>query len=89
MRHKSIHSCESAIYFELDKDIIRHNCDFKFYYNKTDITPTVLDGGNTIIVTNWLNDKHIICTINNDIPIKILSHPYILANRSMLCNCEY
>ena len=42
-------SCESAIFFDLDKDIIKHNCDFIFYYNKTDITLTVLDGGNEII----------------------------------------
>ena len=30
VRHKSIHSCESAIYFDLDKDIINQNCNFKF-----------------------------------------------------------
>ena len=53
-----------------------------FYYNKTDITPTVLDGHNEIILANWPNVKHIICTINNDIPIEIPSHPYVLANRS-------
>ena len=58
-----------------------------FYYNKTDITPTLLDGGNPIILANWPNDKHSICTINNDIPIKNPSHPYILVNRSILCNC--
>ena len=46
------------------------------------------DGGNEIILANWLNDKHIICTINNDIPIQIPSHPYILVNRSILCNCD-
>ena len=87
VRHKSIHRCESAIYFDFDKEIIKQNCDFKFYYNKTDITLTVLDGGNEIILANWPNDKHIICTINNDIQIEILSHPYILVNRSILCNC--
>ena len=59
-----------------------------FYYNKTDITLTVLDGGNEIILANWPNDKHIFCTINNDIPIEIPSHPYVLANRSILCNCD-
>ena len=32
-------------------------------------------------------DKHIICTTNNDIPVKISSHPYVLVNRSVLCNC--
>ena len=87
VRHKSIHNCESVIYFNLDKDIIKHNCNFKFYYNKTDVTPTVCNGGNKIILANWPGDKHIICTINNDIPIKIPSHPYVLLNRSVLSNC--
>ena len=75
------------IYFNLDAEAIKENCKFKFYYNKTDITPTVLDGGNKIILANWPNDKHIICNINDDIPIKIPSHPYMLVNRSALCNC--
>ena len=35
VRHKSRYSCESAIYFDLDKEIIKQNCEFKFYYNKT------------------------------------------------------
>ena len=59
----------------------------QFYNKKTDIIPTVLDGWNDIILANWPNDKHIICNINNDIPIKIPSHPYVLPNRSVLCNC--
>ena len=76
------------IYFNLDPETIKENCKFKFYYNKTDITPTVLDGGNEIILANWPNDKHIICNINiNDIPVKIPSHPYVLVNRSVLCIC--
>ena len=49
VRHKSRYSCKSAIYFDLDKEIIKQTCEFKFYYNKTDVTPTVLDGGNKII----------------------------------------
>ena len=85
--HKTSYSCESAIYFNLTTDIIKNNCNFDFYFNKTDITPTVLDGGNKIVLANWPNDKHIICNINNDIPVKIPSHPYILINRSVLCNC--
>ena len=48
----------------------------------------VLDRGNEIILANWPNDKHIICTINNDIPIETPSHPYVLVNRSVLCNCS-
>ena len=88
VRHKAIHSCESAIYFDLDTDIVKKNCDFIFHYNKSDITHTVFDGGNEIILAYWPNDKHIICTINNDFPIEIPSHPYVLVNRRVLCNCR-
>ena len=88
VRHKSIHSCESAIYFDLDTDIIKEYCAFIFYYNKSDISPTVLYGGDEMILANWPIDKHIICTINNDLPIEIASHPYVLVNRSILCNCR-
>ena len=87
VKHKSSYSCESAIYFNLTTDIIKSNCNFDFYFNKTDITPTVLDGGDEIVLANWPNDKHIICNVNNDIPVKIPSHPYVLVNRSILCNC--
>ena len=88
VKHKTKFSYESTIYFNLETDIIKENCNFRFYYNKTDITPTVLDGGDDIILANWPNDKHIICNINNDIPVRISSHPYVLVNRSVLCNCS-
>ena len=69
-------------------DIIKNNCDSDFYFNKTDVTPTILDGGDEIVLANWPNDKHIICSVSNDILIKIPSHPYVLVNRSVLCNCR-
>ena len=71
----------------MDAETIQENCRFKFYYKKTDIIPTILDGGNEIILANWPNNKHIICNINNDIPVKIPSYPNALINRSILCNC--
>ena len=77
VKHKSKYSCESVIFFNLGPDIIEENCNFTFYFNKTDITPTVLDGGNEIILANGQDDNHIICNVNNDIPVRILSHPYI------------
>ena len=87
VKHKTKYSCESTIYFNLNSETIKENCQFNFYYKQTDITPTILDGGNEIILANWLKDKHIICNINNYIPIKIPSHPYVLVNRSVLCHC--
>ena len=58
--------------------IIKNNFDFDFYF-KTDVTPTVLDGGDEIVLAT--------CNVNNDIPVKTPSHPYVLVNRSVLCNC--
>ena len=40
-----------------------------------------------ITLANWPNDKHIACNANNDVLVKISSFPYVLANRSVLCNC--
>ena len=87
VKHKSRYSCEIGIYFNLNTETIKENCNIKFYYNKTNISTTVLDGGHEIILANWPNNKHIICNINNDISVRIPSHPYVLINRSVLCNC--
>ena len=88
VKHKSSYSCESVIYFNLTTNIIKNNCDFDFYFNKTDVTPTVLGGGDEILLVNWPNDKHIICNMTNDIPVNISSHPYVVVNRNVLPNCR-
>ena len=45
-----------------------------------------MDGRNDIILANWPNDKHSICSINNDIPVRIPSYLYVLASSSVLWN---
>ena len=88
VRHKTQHSCESAIYFDLGVDIIKEICNFQYYFNKTDVKPSVLDGGHEIILANWPNTKYVICNDNHNFPIKIPSHPYVLLKRTVLCNCS-
>ena len=87
VKSKTRYSCTSAIYFNLDPKIIKENCDFIFYYNKTDVRPIVLDGGQQIILAYWPSYKKTMCAHNNNILINIPSHPYVL-NRSILCNCD-
>ena len=84
---KTKYSCTSALYFQLDKQTIKENCKFDYYYNKTDIKPSILDGGHEIVLANWPNFKRIICSTHNNIPLEIPSHPYVLLNRMVLCNC--
>ena len=88
IKSKMRYSCASTIYFNLESDVIKANCEFQYYYNKTDIKPTVLDGGFQIILTHWPNYKKITCSHNNNIPINIPGHPYVLMNQSILCNCD-
>ena len=88
IKRKTRYSCASTIYFNLKSDVLKANCEFQYYYNKTDIKPTVLDGGFQIILANWPNYRKIMCSHNNNIPINIPGHPYVLMNQSILCNCD-
>ena len=75
VKHKTEYSCKSVIYFDLGPEVIKENCDFQYYFNNTEVKPAVLDGGHEIILAIWPNNKHVICNDNNNIPVKILSHP--------------
>ena len=71
VKHKSQHSCESAIYFDSYAEIIKETGEFQYYYNKTDIIPSVLDGGSEIILANWPKTKNVVCNDKPEYPIKI------------------
>ena len=51
-KHKSKHSCESVLLFDLDKHIIESSCKFYYEYNTTEI-PSILMGGPNY--TCWYN----------------------------------
>ena len=88
VKSKTRYSCASAIYFNLEANVIKENCEFLYYYNKNDIKPTIIDGGFQIILANWPSYRKIMCSCNNNILINIPGHPYVLMNRSILCNCD-
>ena len=87
VKSKSKYSCTSALYFQLDRQTMGDDCVFDYYYNKTDVKPSILDGGYEIVLANWPSFKRIVCSTHNNIPIEIPSHLYVLLNRTVLCNC--
>ena len=87
VKHKSKHSCESAIYYNLSKEVINEYCSFKYFYNTT-VMPSVLDGCPQILLANILTPKRLICTYASDVARPVPSHEYVLVNRSILCNCH-
>ena len=48
VKSKHQYSCASAVYFNTIHEI-KENCNFYYYHNKINITPSVLDGGKQII----------------------------------------
>ena len=62
-------------------DVIKENCGFQYYFNRTDVKPSVLDGGHEIVLANWPNTKYVICDDNCNFPIIIPSYPYVLLKR--------
>ena len=87
VKNKSKHSCESAIYYNLSKEVINEYCSFKYFYNTT-VMPSVLDGGLQILLANILTPKRLICTYASDMAHPVPSHDYVLVSRSILCNCH-
>ena len=44
IKHKSKHSCESTIFYNLTADVVYSVCQFNYFYNTT-VSPNILDGG--------------------------------------------
>ena len=59
VKSKTRYSYASDVYFKLDPKIIKENCEFLFYYDKTDVKPAVLDGRQQIILANGPSYKKI------------------------------
>ena len=87
VKHMSKHSCESATFYNLTADVVYLVCQFNYFYNTT-VPPSILDGGSTILLANILHPKRLICSKDFHMACPMPHHPYILVNRSILCNCH-
>ena len=61
IKHKTKHSCESAIFYNLTADVVYSVCQFDYFYNTT-VPPSILDRGSNILLANMLSPKRLICT---------------------------
>ena len=62
-------------------------CTFKYFYN-TMVQPSILDGGNHILLANQKAAKNLICSHNHNLATPLAQFPYVLVNRSLLCHCH-
>ena len=87
VKHKTKLSCESAIFYNLTRDVILENCNFRYYYNIT-VLPSILDGGSHILLANMLNPKRLICTYDQGLAKPLPTSSYALVSRDILCYCH-
>ena len=88
VKHKSKHSCASAIFYELGPQQVIKICRFDFMYNAT-VPPVILDGGRGVLLANFLGPRSLKCTsINGGLAKPASEHTYAVVNREFLCDCQ-
>ena len=87
VKHKTKHSCESTIFYNLSRETIIQNCQFRYFYNTT-VIPSILDGGSNIVLANMLSSKRLICAYEQGLAKPLPTSSYALVNRDILCHCH-
>ena len=88
VKHRSKHSCASAIFYELGSQQVIKNCKFDYMYNAT-VPPVILDGGRDVLLGNFYGPRSLKCTsINGGLAKPAPEHTYAVVNREFLCDCQ-
>ena len=88
IKHKSRHSCVSAIFYNLGPTTITQNCKFDYYYNTT-VPPLILDGGRDILLANFCGPRSLKCSsVNGGLAKPAPENTYAVVNREFLYDCQ-
>ena len=88
VKHKSKHSCASAVFYELGPSQVIKNCKFNYMYNET-VPPVILDGGKDILLANFQGLRSLKCTsINDGLAKPAPEHTYAVVDREFLYHCQ-
>ena len=88
IKHKSRHSCVSAIFYNLGPATITKNCKFDYYYNTT-VPPVILDGGRDVLLANFHGPRSFKCSsVNGGLAKPSPENTYAVVNREFLCDCQ-
>ena len=88
IKHKSRHSCVSAILYNLGPATITKICKFDYYYNTT-VPPVILDGGIDMLLANFHGPRALKCSsVNGDLSKPAPEIIYAVVNREFLCDCQ-
>ena len=89
IKHKSRHSCVSAIFYNLGSATITKNCKFDYYYYNTTVPPVILDGGRDVLLANFHGPRSLKCSsVNGGLAKSAQENTYAVINREFLCDCQ-
>ena len=86
LRHRSEHTCESAIYYRTDPKMVKTHCKAMFTSGQN-FPPKVLDTGETMILFNLPRPWILVCGKHKR-PREIKIATYKILNRTELCECS-
>ena len=88
VKHKSKHSCVSAIFYNLGPSVVMENCKFHYVYNAT-VPPVILDGGKEVLLANFYGQRSLkFASQNGGLATPIPAHTCAVVQREFLCNCQ-
>ncbi len=87
VKHQSMKTCESALFYNHNNGTILSSCDFKYTFNIS-VIPSVLDRGSQIVLANMVNNRRLTCSGMDNLWQPLLSYKYITVSRSILCDCQ-
>ena len=86
LRHRTQHTCESAVYYKMDAKTITKHCQAKFAAN-VEFTPKVLDAGETMVLFNLPRPWILLCGQEKQ-PTEIEFATYKVVDRKEFCECS-
>ena len=88
IKHKSRHSCVSAIFYNLSPATITKDCKFDYYYNTT-VPPVILGGGRDVLLANFHGPRSLKCSsVNGGLAEPAPENAYAVVNREFQCDCQ-
>ena len=88
VKHKSAYGCGSTIFYDLGLKRITLSCEFTYMYDAK-VAPTILDGGNDLLLANFHGPRSLKCDTKDSALAKPApEHTYALVTRDFICDCQ-
>ena len=87
IKHRSQHTCESAIYHNQEPEIVKEKCVIR-YYTYLNPKPMMIDSGDMLLLGNLPRPWITRCDKNIQIPETLQAGSYVIVYKHELCECS-